>query len=80
MERVIEVYHKDDKNYGDQLVREIKLPEIPLSILQEIFSEPKGNEMYEVFPIDMEKSRRLAKYVDVDYKFNKYSYFLCTYE
>ncbi|WED25507.1 hypothetical protein L3V77_10555 [Vibrio sp. DW001] len=72
MSRVIRYFDKVTEDFVD----EITLPDIALKELQESFGTSSDDPMYEVFPIGEQNSIFLKRYVDVNFDFVKFDYFL----
>jgi hypothetical protein len=69
---VIRFFAKEDETY----VGETEISEIPLEKLQAIFSVAPDNPMYDSYPITELKSQLLSKYVNFNFNFGLYDYFL----
>ena len=72
MPHVIRYFDKCDESY----LGEIELSEIPITVLQTIFSVEKNNPMYDSFAIDNEHLEAISGYVSIPLEMNKYDYFL----
>jgi len=75
--RTIEVYLKYSTN--DEIQREIKLEQVNLSELQDLFKVHKDNPMYDGWEITEKESRYFKEYFDIDFDLKKYVYFLSVY-
>ena len=77
MPRVISYFDKVDESYVDEIV----LPEIPLVLLQKIFEEDDADDpMYDSYPIGKQRSVLLKKFLNFDFDFDRFDYFLEYYE
>jgi hypothetical protein len=72
MPRIIRLFDKKNECY----LGEIKLPDIPLKELQEIFDIDVNNPMYDSYYIGKEKEFFFKKYVQIEFDFDKSDYFL----
>ncbi|MCB1590981.1 MAG: hypothetical protein KDI90_00880 [Alphaproteobacteria bacterium] len=75
IERYIAVFNRD--GFGDEfLVQELPLPDIPLLELQKLFSIAGDNPMYDCYPITIANVSFFKKWVDQEFNFERYEYFL----
>jgi len=66
--------------YGkdETIIEEIDLPDIPLAELQELFSVPKNNPMYDCWDITPEHVAFFQNKINIEFNFDRYEYFLET--
>jgi hypothetical protein len=76
IERVINAFDKS----SEELVYEINVDAIKLEALQDIF-HPASDDlvMYLNYDINSEKAQALARYIDINFDFEKYDYQLACY-
>lgn len=72
MSRIIRYFDKTSESFVDEIV----LPEIPLEQLQQLFNVDLENPMYDSFPIDEQKESFFKDYVDVEFLFDNFDYYL----
>ena len=62
---------------GEDCVGDVNVDNIPLEFLIEIFNPAEDDPLLIlVYTIESDKSKRLAEWVDVDFDYKKYQYFL----
>jgi len=79
MKKLVRVIESFDKK-TEELIGEIPLPNIPLNNIQEIFHVPEYDPMYDCWCIDEQRAGFLKQYIDINFDFKKYDYFLSCYE
>lgn len=73
MVRVIRVFNKETELHE----YDIRLPDIPLDKLQDLFSIPSDNPMYDCYEVNsVEHVRFFNNYISIEFNFKKYDYFL----
>ncbi|CAA6806154.1 MAG: Unknown protein [uncultured Campylobacterales bacterium] len=76
IERSIEVFYKDDKKFGDLIVKEIILPVVSIDLLSKCFKINLNEDpcIYYDYKVTIEQILELKKYIDID--IDMYEYFL----
>lgn len=70
-ERIISWFSKGE----EELIGESNIDFIPLDILKKIFNPPFEDPlMYNPYDVNKNESEILKKYIDIEFKFDKYSY------
>ena len=75
MPRVIEYFEKE----GDAYIDEVVLPGILLEELQKLFNVEEDDPMYDCFPIGEKEAIFFKSYIDLEFCFDDYDYFLGCY-
>lgn len=72
MPRVIRYFDKANESY----IAEVKLPEVPLKALQQLFCVSADNPIYDSFPIGNTEETFFKKYAEINFDFDRFEYFL----
>ncbi|SQD76784.1 DUF7683 domain-containing protein [Moritella yayanosii] len=75
--RVVEYFNKENDEYVDKVI----LADVPLNALQDMFGGRDADDplMYYVYAIDKTHEVFFSKYVDINFEFDKFDYFLDCY-